>query len=80
MQNCYISLDYATQSVEIYKKIKNKITKKCLTINKEEPLKKEILEFINLVKKKSFDISYAEKAKNALKIACKIEKIIQRPL
>ncbi len=79
MQNCYISLDYATQSVEIYKKTKNKITKKILPINKEEPLKKEIIEFINLVKKKSFDISFAEKAKNALNIACKIEKIIQRP-
>lgn len=76
MPNCYMSLDYAQQSVEIYKKLKTKITKNHLPINKEEPLKKEIVDFINLVNKKSFRVDYAEKAKDALSLACKIEAII----
>ncbi len=78
MHNCYISLDYAEQTVEIYKKLKNKITKTLLPINKEEPLKKEIIDFVNLAGKKAFSIEYARKAKDALAIACKIEKIIKK--
>ena len=78
MPNCYISLDYAEQSVEIYKKGKNKITKEHLPITKEEPLKKEIADFVRLVAKKEFNLEYASKAKDALALACKIEKVIKK--
>lgn len=77
MPNCYISLDYAQQTVEIYKKLKTKITKRCLTINKEEPLKKEIMDFIYLVENKKVSTGYATKAKDALALACRVEKIIK---
>ncbi|MBP7088450.1 MAG: Gfo/Idh/MocA family oxidoreductase [Candidatus Omnitrophica bacterium] len=77
MPQSYISLDYAKQTVEIYKKQKTKIIKKYLTINKSEPLKKEIADFVNLVKRKQFTIEYAMQAKNALDLARKIEKIIE---
>jgi len=76
--NCYISLDYANQEVQIYKKIKNKIISKTLEIKKEEPFKKEIEEFINLVKNKKIDFSSIEKAKEALEVALKIEEIIKK--
>lgn len=76
MPNAYISLDYAEQTVEIYKKLKTKIIKKLLPINKEEPLKKEIADFVHLVTKKKSSTGYAEAAKDALELACKIEKII----
>jgi len=78
MPQSYISLDYAQQTVEIYKKIKTKIVKKVVPINKEEPLKKEIIEFINLVTKNISNTGYAEAAKDALELACKIEKIIKK--
>ena len=77
MPQTYISLDYAKQTTEIYKKLKTRIEKKCLPIEKAEPLKKEIIDFVNLVKNKSFNIEYAMQAKNALGLACKIEKIIK---
>ena len=77
MTNNYVSLDYANQKVETYKKIKNKIIEKHLLIDKEEPLKKEIETFINLVKNKTFSLEYAKKAKNALKLALKIQRIIE---
>jgi len=76
--NCYISLDYANQEVQIYKKIKNKIISKILKIQKEEPLKKEIKEFVNLVKNNKPDYSSIENAKKALEVALKIEKIIRK--
>ena len=76
MPQAYISLDYAQQTVEIYKRLKTKITKKLLPISKEEPLKKEIADFVNLVTKNKSSTGYAEAAKDALGLACKIEKII----
>ncbi len=74
MRNCYISLDYAQQKVEIYQKIKKRIISSILPVNKEEPLEKEIREFIRLIKEKHFTLSYAEKAKNALSLSLKIQK------
>ncbi|MFH1519255.1 MAG: Gfo/Idh/MocA family oxidoreductase [Candidatus Omnitrophota bacterium] len=76
MPRVYISLDYAQQTVEIYRKLKTKIIKKLLPISKEEPLKKEIADFVNLVTKNKSSTGYAEAAKDALELACKIEKII----
>ncbi len=77
MENCYVSLDYANQTVEIYKKMDNRIEKQHLLIDKEEPLKKEIVNFVNLVKDGKFNIADSVKAKDALALACKIEKIIK---
>ena len=78
MPNCYISLDYAQQTADIYKKVKNKITRQHLSINKEEPLKKEINEFITLVKRGNTNIEFAVSAKNALHLACKINRLIRK--
>ena len=75
MKNCYVSLDYANQTVEIYKKRENQISKEHLPINKEEPLKKEIIGFVDLVENGKFDIEDSIKAKDALALACKIEKL-----
>ncbi len=78
MPQAYISLDYAQQTVEIYKKLKTKIIKKLLPVSKEEPLKKEIADFVSLVTRNKSDTGYAEAAKDALELACKIEKIISK--
>jgi predicted dehydrogenase len=79
MSNRYISLDYANQEVEIYQKVTpdKKITKKTLHIKKEEPLKKEIRNFVNHVKKEKFDLESVLNAKEALELACRIERIIK---
>lgn len=77
MNDCYISLDYANQTAEIYQKKGTKIVPRILSINKEEPLKKEIIDFVNLVKKNKFSMEHAHGAARALKLALKIQKIIQ---
>jgi predicted dehydrogenase len=76
LPHCYISLDYAEQKAEIYRKIGKEIKSEFISINKEEPLKKEIIEFVQLVKNKKFEISEAIKAKDALALALKIQRQI----
>jgi predicted dehydrogenase len=77
MPKCYISLDYANQSVEIYQKSKKNIKRRLLSITKEEPLKKEITHFVESAKRRRFMIESALRARDALKLACRIEKAIQ---
>lgn len=76
MPNCYISLDYAQQTADIYRKLKSQIIKQSLPINKEEPLKKEIIDFVAAVRKHRFNIDDAEQAKEALGLALRIQKAI----
>jgi predicted dehydrogenase len=78
LTNCYISLDYAQQQAEIYQKVDKEIKSRFLPINKEEPLKKEIVDFVNLVKEGEFQIQEATKAKDALALALKIQKTIEK--
>lgn len=78
MPSCYISLDYALQLADIYRKKGKKIVKRTLRINKQEPLKNEISSFIDLVKKGKFRTEYAEKSKSALSLALKIQRNIDR--
>jgi predicted dehydrogenase len=77
LENCYISLDYAEQKAEIYQKIHNQIQSQSLDINKEEPLKKEIIDFVDSVKQKKIETEDAVKAKDALALALRIQKTIK---
>jgi predicted dehydrogenase len=78
MPNCYISLDYAQQTVDIYKKTGKEILKEHLPINREEPLRKEIEEFVHLTKLGNYNTESAEAAKDALSLACLIDRRIKR--
>ncbi|MEI8350427.1 MAG: Gfo/Idh/MocA family oxidoreductase [Candidatus Omnitrophota bacterium] len=76
LPHCYISLDYAQQQAEIYRKTNETITSELVPIQKEEPLKKEITDFVEMVKQKRFGLEDAEKAKDALALALRIQKIM----
>jgi hypothetical protein len=71
-------MDYAEQQAEVYKKSGNQIIKELLPINKEESLKNEIIHFVELVKNKTFAIEYAEKAKDALALALRVQREITK--
>ncbi|MBD3263556.1 MAG: gfo/Idh/MocA family oxidoreductase [Candidatus Omnitrophica bacterium] len=77
MPNCYVSLDYARQGVEIYKKNKSGIVSRELNIKREEPLKREIALFVKMAKQKKFEMQYCRKAMNALSLGLKIQKKIK---
>ncbi len=74
LPSAYISLDYANQEAEIYRKRKNEIQKKEIHIEKDEPLKKEILCFLHNIRKKKKDYASTHQAIKALELALKIEK------
>ncbi|MCD6583275.1 MAG: Gfo/Idh/MocA family oxidoreductase [Candidatus Omnitrophica bacterium] len=76
--NTYISLDYANQIAEIYQKKNKTIQKKILKVKKQQPLERELREFMTLVKKKRNPLIFATKAKNALELALKIQKVIEK--
>jgi len=76
--SAYASLDYAHQSVEIYRKTnKNKINSQKLAIKKEEPLKKELEKFLREIKSGRPDYTSTDNAIKALELALKIEKLAQ---
>ena len=77
-ENCYISLDYKHQEVNIYRKINGEITKKQIEIEREQPLQLEIKSFIAAVKNRTQPEVSGEDARLALKTALKIERIISR--
>ena len=78
MPQCYVSMDYIQQEVNIYQKIKNNIIMKNLIVNKEPPLAKEISKFISLIKQEVFTTEYAQKAKDALALSLRIQRKIQK--
>ena len=78
--NCYVSLDYTQQEVELYKKMDNHIIKRRLTIKKEEPLKQEVVDFVTMVKRNTFSLSSCRKATCALALALKIQRMIGKNL
>ncbi|MFH0838921.1 MAG: Gfo/Idh/MocA family oxidoreductase [Candidatus Omnitrophota bacterium] len=74
--NAYISLDYMNQSAMVYKKCGDEITAKKIEITKEEPLRAELISFIDCVKNKKRPIVSGQEARDALKIALEIVKKI----
>jgi predicted dehydrogenase len=73
----YVSLDYANQKVEIYQKRNDTIYREVLRVPKEEPLKKELQDFINWIKNNKFSLAPGRKAERALELALKIQKKIE---
>ena len=75
LPNVYISLDYFKQEGFIYRKSGRQITKKPITIEKEQPLQKELAAFIDCLKYKKRPLVSGEQAYQALELA---QKIIQK--
>ena len=73
-KDCYISLDYVTQEAVISRKIKNKIVSQKIDIKKEQPLKKELVSFVDCVLKGKRPVVSGIEAYNALLVAHKIIK------
>jgi len=79
-KNAYISLDYIKQEAYIYKKTNNQILKHALPIEKHEPLKKELMHFIECVTENKKPLISGKEAKEALAVALKISQDIKKNL
>ncbi len=74
LPNAYISLDYAEQGAEIYKKQDGTIKKEDLKVEKQEPLKKEIEYFLSNIQKETKDYTFTYETIAALRLALQIEE------
>lgn len=68
----YLSLDYQSQSGEIYRKVQSQITREKITVEKDEPLKLEVASFIECVRAKQSPVVGGAQAAAALEIAMQI--------
>lgn len=76
-KDCYISLDYVTQEAVISRKVKKNIVSEKIDIKKEQPLKNELLSFVDCVIRKKRPLVSGIEGYNALKVAHRIIKKIK---
>lgn len=76
LKHAYISLDYKNEEAFIYKKTPAGIIKEALPIEKEEPLKKELVSFVECVIQNKPPLVSGEVAVEALALALDIQKLI----
>lgn len=76
-RDSYVSLDYATQEIAVYKKEKHGLAKTQLEIEKDQPLKNELAFFMKEIRsgKKPF---LPDHALSALSLALRIQKKMSR--
>ncbi len=74
--NAYLNLDYQTQEVSCYKKIDDKIKAEITRPGLMEPLKEQLISFVEYVNKRARPRVSAIEGKNALQIALKISDMI----
>jgi predicted dehydrogenase len=76
LKDTYISLDYVNQEALIYRKKRGKITCQPILIEKEEPLVKELEDFISCIIYKKRPIVSGQEGRDALELATKIKNKI----
>ena len=78
--DAYISLDYQGQKGEIYRKLNDKITRETIPILKEEPLMRQLDDFLACIQTKETPKVTGDHAARALETAAKIcEQIWSNP-
>jgi len=75
-EDAYISLDYEKQEALVYRKIDKKITRKKISMKKEEPLLLELKSFADCIKENKRPLVSGEEAREALRVALEITKNI----
>lgn len=74
--NAYLNLDYQTQEVSCYKKLDGNIKKEVKRPKQKEPLKEQLISFVECVKKRTQPIVAGIEGKKALEMALRISEII----
>jgi len=74
--NTYLNLDYQTQEVSCYKKFNDNIGREVKKPEQREPLKEQLISFVECVKKRAQPVVSGVEGKKALQIALKISEII----
>jgi predicted dehydrogenase len=76
-QDAYLSLDYQNQSGEMFRLVNGMITREAVEIEKDEPLKCELLSFVECSRKGIQPVVSGSQATAALELAIEITEIIK---
>ncbi len=75
-KNRSMDLDYQSQEVSCYKKKGNEISKEILKADEKEPLKEQLISFIDCVNNRTRPIVSGQDGKEALRIALKVSELV----
>ncbi|MDD5556608.1 MAG: Gfo/Idh/MocA family oxidoreductase [bacterium] len=75
--NAYISLDYWKQEGVIYRRVGDRIARERMPLEKDEPLKLEILSFLGCVRAAGQPVVPGEHGRYALQVASDITRLLQ---
>jgi predicted dehydrogenase len=74
-EDAYLSLDYQNQSGEMFRLVNGMITREAVEIDKDEPLKRELLSFVECSRKGIQPVVSGSEAAAALELAIEITEI-----
>ena len=71
-----MDLDYQTQEIICYTKKDNEVSKEINKPEEKEPLKEQLISFINCVKNRTQPVVSGHEGREALKVALKISQLV----
>jgi predicted dehydrogenase len=74
-EDAYLSLDYQNQSGEMFRLVNGTITREAVEVDKDEPLKRELLSFVECSRKGIQPVVSGSEAAAALELAIEITEI-----
>jgi len=74
--NAFLSLDYQTQEVSCYKKVDGGVGRDVKRAEKKEPLKEQLISFVECVKKRGRPVVSGHEGREALKVALKVSELV----
>jgi predicted dehydrogenase len=74
-EDAYLSLDYQNQSGEMFRLVNGMITREAVEIDKDEPLRRELLSFVECSRNRIQPVVSGSEAAAALELAIEITEI-----
>jgi predicted dehydrogenase len=78
--NAFLDLDYQSQEVTCHKKINANVNKEIKKPEEKEPLREQLISFIECIKNGSQPVVSGHEGKEALKVALKISSLVNHGL
>jgi predicted dehydrogenase len=74
--NSFLTLDYQNQEVTCYRKLNGSVGKEIKKPQEKEPLREQLISFVECVKKRTQPVVSGHEGKEALKVALKISELV----
>lgn len=74
--NTFLSLDYQTQEVSCYKKRDGVVAREVKRAEQKEPLKEQLISFVECVRKRTRPVVSGHEGREALKVALKVSELV----